>query len=134
MGKKIAILILPGASVLCALEPLSMLGTTDQDWVRGEQVFVVVLAGVLFTSVALFWAKARWILAITVSSLVVFGLYEARRIFGTIYNGNYDGLLILVFLLLMGFCPFTAAVAVAVWGRRFLCQGRGDCPKSGSSQ
>jgi hypothetical protein len=119
MFTKIAIVGLTGASILCALEPLSMLGATSQDWLPGERTFVLVSAGALFASVGLLWAKVRWSLVITVSALIIFGLYQARWIFGTIQSANYDGFAILVFLLFMLSCPFAAAVVVALWGRDF---------------
>ena len=123
MAKKALIVVLTAASILCAFEPVSMLGATDQSWLPMERGFLVVIFVALVVATLLLWARVRWALVPAISTNVVFGTYLAWLITGTIRNQNYSGTAVLVFLVCMGLCPFLAALAAAVWGREF-CERR----------
>ena len=119
MAKKTLIIVLTAASILCAFEPLSMLGATDQSWLPMERGFLIVISIALVITTLLFWARVRWALAPAVAAHVVFGSYLAWLIAGTIRSQNYSGPVVLVFLVCMGLCPFLAALVAAVWSREF---------------
>jgi hypothetical protein len=119
MAKKTLIIVLTAASILCAFEPLSMLGATDQSWLPMERGFLVATFIALVVTTLLLWARVRWALVPAVAAHVIFGSYLAWLIAGTIRSQNYSGTAVLVFLICMGLCPFLAALAAAVWGREF---------------
>jgi hypothetical protein len=121
MGKKILIIGLTGASVLCAFEPLSMLSATDQSWLPMERGFLIAIFIALVITTLLLWSRVRWAVAPTVAAHAVFGCYFAWLIIGTIRSQNYSGPVIAVFLVCMALCPFLAALTAALWGRK-LCQ------------
>jgi|GEM_PF-2461307 len=119
MVKKIVIILLTVGTVLCAFEPLAMLGATDQEWLPTEQTFLVASAAALILTTVLFWWRLRWALPRAVTAYLVFGFYHAWKIFGTIRSENYSGPAVLVLLVFIGLCPFAAALVAATWGREF---------------
>ena len=117
--KKILLILLTVATVLCALERFAMLGATDQVWLPKEQAFVVASVAALVLTTILVWSRVRWVLPLAVAAYFVFGFYHAWKIYGTIQSDSYSGPAVLVLLLFIGLCPFVAALVAAAWGREF---------------
>jgi len=84
MAKKILLVLLTVATVLCALEPLSMLDATDQGWLPMEQGLLAASVGALVIASVLLWSRVRWALPLVVVAYFVFGCYHAWKIYGTI--------------------------------------------------
>jgi hypothetical protein len=119
MAKKILIFVLTVATVVCALEPLSMLGATDQGWFPMEPTFLAASVGALVLATVLLWSRVRWALPLAVVAYFVFGCYHAWKIYGTIRSKNYSSPAMLVLLVFIGLCPFVAALVAVVWGGEF---------------
>ena len=117
--KKILLILLTVATVVCALQPLAMLGATDQGWLSKEQTFLVASVAALILTTILIWLRIRWALPLAVAAYFVFGFYHAWKIYGTIRSENYSGPAMLVLLVFIGLCPFVSALAAAAWGREF---------------
>jgi hypothetical protein len=121
--KQALLILLMAATVLCALQPLSIIGATDQSWLPMEQAFLAATVGVLILSTALLWARIRSAPALTVAAYLVFGIYHVGKIWGTMRAENYKGTAVLALLVFIGLCPFVAAIAAATWGGQFCRKG-----------
>jgi hypothetical protein len=119
MAKKILIIVLALATVVCALEPLSMLGATDQGWLPMEQTFLAASVGALVLATVLLLWRVRCVLRFAVAAYLIFGSYHAWKIYGTVRSENYSGPPVLVLLLFIGLCPFVAALVAAAWGGEY---------------
>jgi hypothetical protein len=119
MVKKILIILLTVATVLCTIDPLSMLGAANQGWLPMEQTFLASSVAALILATILLWGRVRWVLPLVVAAYFVFGVYHAWKIYGTIRSENYSGPAVLVLLIFIGLCPFVAALVAAAWGGEF---------------
>ncbi len=112
-------MFLTTATVLCTLDPISMLGATDQGWLPMERTFLAASVLAVSLTTILLWSRLRWALPLVVSAYFVFGFYQAWKLSSTIRSENYAGPAVLVFLVFVDFCPFVAAAVTAAWGREF---------------
>jgi len=103
-----------------------MLGATDQGWLPGEPAFVGLSAGAVLVTTVMLWLRVRAVVSFYVAAAIVFGCYEGWRIASCIRSENYDGPWVLAFLVVMGLCPFAAALMVALWGADFCRQAKTD--------
>ena len=71
--KKILLIQVTLATVLCTLEPLSMLSATHQYWLPMEDPFLALCGVTLIIATILLWSRFAWVLPIVVPAYLVFG-------------------------------------------------------------